>query len=170
MDMIHQIRDFTIPAAYALLPPAMASSKATAMLIAIGLQESRFIHRRQVSGPARGFWQFERDGGVMGVATHRKTAVLLAEVLRALRYEPLIGKAAGMHTAIEHNDVLACVFARLLLWTVPARLPERGEGQEAWRQYLEGWRPGKPHPATWASHFLDAWDLAEVVPVTETPL
>ena len=28
------------------------------MLLAIGLQESRFVHRRQIGGPACGFWQF----------------------------------------------------------------------------------------------------------------
>ncbi len=41
------------------------------MLLAIGLQESRFEHRRQLgNGPARGFWQFEAGGGVKGVMTH----------------------------------------------------------------------------------------------------
>src|SRR5690606_35531315 len=56
--------------AYALLPSRMDSDRATVMLLAIGLQESRFEHRRQIKGPARGFWQFERGGGVRGVMTH----------------------------------------------------------------------------------------------------
>lgn len=131
------------------------------MLLAIGLQESRFLHRRQINGPARGFWQFERDGGVRGVANHPKTLDVLDAALHALQYESLIGNAAAMHAVIEHNDVLACVFARLLLWTLPYPLPTRGDGQEAWRQYLEGWRPGKPHQMTWASHYFDAWNFVD---------
>jgi hypothetical protein len=44
----------------AKLLPFMDSPKARVLSAAIGHQESRFIHRRQINGPARGFWQFER--------------------------------------------------------------------------------------------------------------
>ena len=40
------------------------STAADVLLLAIGLQESRFEHRQQIGGPARSFWQFERGGGV----------------------------------------------------------------------------------------------------------
>lgn len=47
--------------------PSMDSTEARVMLLAIGLQESRFINRFQIvqgkpgaKGPARGFWQFEQ--------------------------------------------------------------------------------------------------------------
>src|SRR5690606_38643231 len=71
--------------AYALLPSRMDSDRATVMLLAIGLQESRFEHRRQIKGPARGFWQFERGRGVRGVLTHPATAALAREVCVADR-------------------------------------------------------------------------------------
>jgi len=48
-------------------------------------------------------------------------------------------------------------FARLLLWTLPSALPTTAD--EGWTQYLDAWRPGKPHPATWAGHWATA-DLA----------
>ncbi|OMG90710.1 hypothetical protein [Achromobacter xylosoxidans] len=37
----------------ALLPAAMDTPAARVMLLAIGLQESRFVRRRQIGGPAR---------------------------------------------------------------------------------------------------------------------
>ena len=57
-----------------LLPAAMNTRKARVLMYAIALQESRFTHRRQIGGPARGFWQFERGGGVRGVMTHPSSA------------------------------------------------------------------------------------------------
>jgi hypothetical protein len=60
--------------------------------------------------------------------------------------------------AIEHNDLLACGFARLNLWWLPAALPTRDQVDRAWEQYLEAWRPGKPKPRTWAKHWITAWE------------
>src|SRR5688572_12878990 len=59
IDYVHRL---VIPAAYDLLPLHMASVEATAMLLAVGWQESdSFRARAQYEGgPARGFWQFER--------------------------------------------------------------------------------------------------------------
>lgn len=153
--MIEHIRDYVLPAAYQILPSGMRSAEATALLLAIGLQESRFMYRAQIGGPARGFWQFERTGGVAGVLHHSATADLAQRAGWALRYPELTPSVA--HEAIEHNDVLAAVFARLLLWTVPGRLPKINEPQQAWQTYLLGWRPGKPHAHTWPGHYTAAW-------------
>jgi len=153
----HAVR-FVIPAAYSLLPPKMNSPEATAMLLAIGLQESEFVARKQRGGgPARGFWQFERGGGVKGVCQHRDTRDLLAEALTVMRYGHIIGNLPELHYAIEDNDVVACVFARLLLFTLPWPLPTRGEHDKAWLQYTEAWRPGKPHRDTWDGNFDTGW-------------
>lgn len=144
-----------------VLPPAMDTQPARAMLLAIGLQESRFLYRRQTNyGPARGFWQFEK-AGIRGVSRHKSSMGPLNDALRALRYESLIGQTSKLHYAVEDNDVLACVFARLLLWTVPGALPTvdmPGAHDRAWAQYVDGWRPGKPHPETWRSFYSEAWD------------
>ena len=152
-----------IPAALSLLPPAMDSPAAHAMLLAIGLQESRFQHRRQVGGPARSFWMFERNG-VKAVATHQRLTVPLSEALVELHYPVLLTPASlrACHAVLEHNDVLACVFARLLLWSLPRRLPTEEEPDRAWDDYLAAWRPGKPHRSTWNDFYAEAWRLVQM--------
>lgn len=148
-----------LPAAYDVLPAAMASPPASALLVAIALQESGAAARRQrPSGPARGFWQFELSG-VAGVRWHKATAQPLRAALAALCYPTELAGAVALAT-LEHNDVLAAVFARLLLWTVPAALPTRLDVAPAWDQYLEAWRPGKPRPDEWAANYALGWSIA----------
>ena len=156
----------TIPAAYSLLPDRMASPEATALLLSVGLQESEFLFRRQMpKGPARGFWSFERAGGVQGVLEHGATKRHVRIALEALSY-PTALDVYHVHAALEHNDVLACCFARLLLWTLPEALPWRLEVEVGWDQYLAAWRPGKPHIATWPKNYHLAWALVEPEVVT----
>lgn len=160
--MIEMFARYLIPAAYSVLPPGMTSPRATAMLLAIIGQESDFRHRRQLGGgPARGFAMFERGGGVKGVVTHPDTRDALREALVALRYEKDIGQTVLLYQHIEHNDVLAMIFARLLLWTEPKALPGPGEYDESWRQYFGTWRPGKPHRSAWNAHYDRAWRTVE---------
>lgn len=141
-------------AAMSLLPTSMDSLEARAMLYAIARQESRLTYRRQIGGPARGFWQFEQSGGVRGVVMHAATRPLLLPVLERLRYDEHV---PTLYAVIEHNDILAAVFARLLLYTVPQRLPGPDDADEGLRQYLWAWRPGMPHPETWAGFYREAW-------------
>jgi hypothetical protein len=155
---VDHILRHAIPAAFDLLPEKMRSPHATAMIIAIGLQESRFQHRRQVRGPARGFFQFEQGGGVVGVLRHPSTTEHARAALEVLCY-PRSATSLEVYQAIEDNDTLACVFARLLLWTLPDALPGSDESDEGWRQYLNAWRPGKPHQSTWHAHYTHAWTL-----------
>jgi hypothetical protein len=158
--VITLIRDHVLPAAYAVLPSTMASQRASALLVAIGLQESRFVYRWQErGGPARGFWQFERSGGIDGVMGHPKTHTPLIAALTRLRYARAVDDAYALHEIVEHNDIVACVFARLLLWTLPVRLPERAEADIAYGQYLAAWRPGKPHPNKWDANYAEAWNV-----------
>lgn len=142
-----------IAPALSLLPKRMRDDAAVAMLLAIGLQESRFQHRRQIGGPARGLWQFEL-GGVRGVLTHPESRDGANDVARRLLYPT---SAEAIHEALEHNDVLAAAFARLLLWTLPEKLPEPESPEDGWSHYTRAWRPGKPHPATWAGYYRQAW-------------
>lgn len=158
-DLIYHLHERTIPAALALLPAQMTSLEARAMLLAIGLQESAFRHRRQVGGPARGFWQFEQLGGVKEILTHATTGPLIQPIARMFLYDPT---PASCHAAIEHHDVLAACFARLLLWVDPRSMPTATEAEKGWQIYLANWRPGKPHPADWPHHFATAWAVARV--------
>lgn len=146
---------------FSLLPARMDSPRARAMVLAICLQESSLQHRRQIGGPARGYAQFERGGGVLGVLTHRLTRPHAEDVCWKLDIPPT---ADAVYTALEFCDPLAVAFARLLLWSDPAKLPDRHSYEEGWRMYLRTWRPGKPHPKTWAGCFGVAHDIYEETP------
>lgn len=145
------------PVMTALLPAPMASRPAFALLTAIALQETKFVARRQYGpGPARGFWQFEM-GGTEGVLEHHASRAIAVGVCDVLGYPP---DPRTVHLALEHNDVLAACFARLLLWTDPRMLPQTADdAMTGWLQYLACWRPGKPHPDTWNRYFEAAWGL-----------
>jgi len=153
--MTEHVARYVLPAALGLLPERMDSPAARAMLLSIGLQESRFTARVQFGGPARGFWQFER-AGIRGVLAHPVTAPILLSAVAALCYVPSV---AVCYAAVEDNDALACVFARLLLWTLPGRLARQDESERAWQDYLAGWRPGKPRRETWDANFAEGWRL-----------
>lgn len=151
---LKQIHRAAIVPALALLPARMNSKEALVMLYAIGLQESKFAHRRQMgNGPARGFWQFERNGGVAGVLRHKSSqihalAVCKSRGLTDLKESELIkghtpnSIVERAYHALERDDVLAAVFARLLLWTDPQSLPTLGDVDRAFNLYIRTWRPG----------------------------
>lgn len=129
------------------LVPEMDSPQARCMLLAIGRQESGFSTRHQVGGPAHGLWQFERNG-VLAVMHHTATAQCVFRVCRDFGIQ--YGSSA-LYEAIAADDVLACILARLLLWTDPRPLPDVGDAMEAWNLYERCWRPGKPNYSRWRS-------------------
>jgi hypothetical protein len=148
------VRGVVIPAALSMLPPKMDTPPARAMLLAIGLQESGFKHRRQVGGgPAISLWQGEPGGGMQLVDDHAATRDLMLDVLERMGYDE---PGLGSFLASEHNDILACIRARLLLFTHPAPLPR--EAAEGWRQYLIVWGPGRPRRHTWDAFYERAWE------------
>jgi hypothetical protein len=146
--------DTVLPAGLALLPPRFTSDSAKLMIVAIMLQESGLRHRRQQpAGPARSYAQFELPGvnEVMQGPTTRDRA---AEVLSALDYAGLT--PSQVHAALEHNDLLAVCFTRLLLWGDPAPLPSPADDAGGWQYYLRRWRPGKPRPEKWPTNWATA--------------
>jgi hypothetical protein len=153
---LSEIIKTAINPALAILPMAMDSPKARVMLLATGLQESQFKYRRQMgNGPARGFWQFERGGGVKGVFTHHASTGHLHNLCKA-RGVPF--DILAIWSALEADDVLAAGVARLLYYTDPKSLPEVEDAEGSWRLYLRTWRPGKPHPETWPAYHQQARD------------
>lgn len=134
-----------ITPALTLLPAHMDTPRARVLMLAIAGQEADFRHRYQilntpgVKGPARGLWQFERGGGVAGVLRHSASSECAQRIARER-----IGSAVteDVWAALEHDDILAAAFARLLLWTDPAPLPEVGDVEGSWQLYLRCWRPG----------------------------
>ena len=147
-----------IEPALVLLPKAMDSVPARALLLAIGLQESRLEFRRQHGdGPARGLWQFEQGGGVKGVYEHDASALWTRALCNARNTS---WEISSIWAALEYDDVLTAGCARLLLFTDPKPLPTLDDPGGAWDYYVRNWRPGKPHPATWAANHAAAVSAA----------
>jgi hypothetical protein len=145
------LRTAIIPA-LSILPERMDTEQARAMLVAIALQESGLRHRTQINGPAKGFWQFEPIG-VEGVRTHHATGEFAVGINQTFLYPQ-----DAAYRAIEHNDVMACAYARLLLWSLPDALPGgRMDFDHGWNVYIKAWRPGKPHRDRWDANWRAAW-------------
>lgn len=148
---LDEITESAIDPALKLLNPAMDSKAARVMMLAIGQQESRFTHRQQIGGPAMGFWQFEKGGGVKGVMNHPATSLLAKKVCsdRGVAFD-----RNAVYQSLSTDDILAAAFARLLLWTDPKSMPSDAQG--GWDLYDRVWRPGKPHRDTWDAFYQNA--------------
>lgn len=132
------------------------SAAAEQMLLTIAMQESALTHRAQViasgaPGPARGWWQFERGGGVAGVMQHPASSGLARRLCEAC-HVPF--EAAHIWRCLEGHDALAVGFARLLLWTDARPLPTTSAA--GWQYYLDNWRPGRPRVEKWAGYWASS--------------
>ena len=155
-----------IPTAFSLLPNRLGLPEAKALVTAICLQESALQNRKQivipakgdnlpVYGAARGLAQFE-PVACIEVMGHHATRDVAKSLLKTLLYTE--ATPTEVYAALEHNDILAVTFARLLLWRDPKKLPEQDESEVAWNYYLRNWRPGKPHEDKWEGNFNSAWN------------
>lgn len=158
-----EIRNGPLAEALLLLPAKMTSPEAEVMTLAIGLQESRFEHRRQLVGsppkpvgPAKSYWQAEQGGGMVTGLLRYHDAKLRDVVHGLCAIRGVAPAVRDVWNAIERDDVLAAGLARLLLYTDPARLPKLGDAEGAWQLYLRTWRPGKPKPDTWPAMYAQA--------------
>lgn len=158
MDANRLLRTAIIPAFDELAALGIPDSpQARRFVLAISMQESGLRHRRQVvngteSGPASSFWQFEQGGGCKGVLNHKLTAQRMNLLCQSYNVEP---STSALWEAIRYNDILGAACARLLIYTLPHKLPETAV--EGWEQYIEVWRPGKPREETWE----DCWTKAD---------
>ena len=143
------------------------SDDARRFMLAIAQQESgqnleaRYQGSPSTSpGPARGFWQFEQGGGVTGVINHKSSAPHCDKLCKALIIQK---QPQACWRALEGHDLLATGFARLLIFTYPGALPTTQ--QQGWDQYMNLWRPGKPHQDTWAGNWSRADAAVKGAPV-----
>lgn len=158
MDYKEALNTVIIPG-LALLPTKMDTPEARVMLLAIGMQESRFEHRKQMGGPAHGFYQFEHGGGIRGVLNHRWTKPLITGIIAVRGIKP-----EECYDCIAHDDAIATVFARLLLYTHPQPLPSlTSDPGESWQYYADTWRPGRPHRETFDAFLMHAREAVEQV-------
>lgn len=155
LDRRRHVLAHAITPALCELPPMPSEAAARQEMLTIAGVESGCYARRQVPvAHAMGLWQLERGGGVAGVLAHRATA---AHAAAACRRRQIPAAPDEAWRALERDDVLAAIFARLLLLTDPAPLPDNQVTGRA--IYLRTWRPGKPSsPAKWA----DSWTMAEL--------
>lgn len=145
------INNLMLNPALSLLPDKMDSREARIALLSIGQIESGFRHRKQIGGPAHGYYQFE-EIGVRGVLEHRTAGSHASQVLDRL---DLDDGADEVYKCIQYNDVVATVIARLYLYTDPQALPDADDEGGMWDLYKRVWRPGKPRPDDWPDAF--AW-------------
>ena len=176
IDLLYYTFKQTIPAAYSLLPGQMNTREATAMMLATGLHESAFKARVQgrmrplktlddlnpQAGPARGYWQFERAGGVAEILESPDTKDIAIPICKMFLFDP---NRQAVHTALGFNDVLAAVFARLLLWRDPRPMPTPLEYNKGYSIYLRNWRPNPDaaaaHAKDWPKNFNIAWNTVK---------
>jgi hypothetical protein len=163
-EIFHKV---LLPATLALYPASYNTPPARAMLLAIAGVESEFLHRQQlvgsfrrwwesINGPAASYFQIERIG-IRGVLEHRRAGPMLRDVLAELGYPP---ELEVIWMAIKYDIVLAVVVARLILWIDPEPLPGFGEPQKAYAYYLRTWRPGKPCSfEKWLIWYERAWSV-----------
>lgn len=167
-ELIWHVHTFVFPAAFSLLPGKMDSPEARAEMLAIGLHESGFIARQQGGtrktagqGPAKSFWQFEKMGGAAELLDTPTTRAILTPILDVLGYPEWTPGA--LHEAMEHNDTLAAVMARLLLWKDPRAMALQHEVAKGYAIYLARWRPNpdaaKKHEKDWMKNFQIAWSI-----------
>lgn len=137
-----------------------STREACRFMLAIAFQESALQHRRQVlasgkeEGPASSFWQFEKNGGCKGVLTHAGVSQKMKEICARYNVEP---SPQALWEAMRYNDIVAAAAARLLIFTLPKSLPVTAD--QGWLQYIDAWRPGKPHPEKWIGN----WGKADAV-------
>ena len=160
MDLTRFHRRIVHPGLYELegLGGPPMTHAAERFLVAVALQESDAIHRYQNSpsdtpGPARGWWQFEAIA-VQEMLTNRVTSVLAKKSCDLYDVQPFRN---AVHRAIEGHDGLAVAFARLLVLTHVAPLPD--SLLTGWQQYLDLWRPGKPRQERWESCWRRATEV-----------
>jgi hypothetical protein len=152
-DLTQFVTDILNPG-LAYLPISMDSPKARVQLLSMSLQEDpRQLRRQMGNGPARGLWQFERGGGVKGVMNHHSTT---GHAHRLCAERGVAWDAAAIWAKLETDDLLACGFARLLLYSDPKPLPSIDNADAGWDLYLRTWRPGKPHPDKWPANHAAA--------------
>lgn len=132
------------------LPGELDSPEARVMLLAVALQESGLRTRVQDnSGPARGFWQFER-GGVIAVLDNSVSMQGMRDLCRSFAVAPI---PSDVYYTLTQDDVFACGVARWYLRCDPHPLAELGDADDAWLGYQVSWGPGQPKPEAWAANY-----------------
>lgn len=146
-------RAWFVTATKAAIP---VTSQSDVLMLAIAGQESGWSDRVQSgAGPAHGFWQFEKGGGVAGVMGRYPNFVLAMAAKTGVITE-VTAAQVWLAMALPQGDGLSFGMARLLLWTDPTPLPAVGDEDDGWDYYQSLWRPGAPSRSRWATVYPEA--------------
>lgn len=130
------------------LPMILNKPEAQCLMLAIAGQESAWKDRIQApGGQARGFWQMERGGMLVGVMGGTYASTLD----KVLSNHSIASDLDTIFEAIAWHDPLAYAVGRIGLFMDPSSLPAIGDEDGSWDVYLRVWRPGKPSRARWMS-------------------
>lgn len=130
----------------------IVSPAAEELLLGIAAAESEFRHKRQIGGPALGYFQIEP-------ATHHDVLdnfVSFRPPLKGALDALLIG-AVGRDMQIATNDVYAAAVARLVLWRAPERLPNQGDVAGYARYWKKHYNTAEGRGTE--EHFVRCWDV-----------
>ncbi len=156
--MLEAILEQIIEPGLALLPPALNGDDASVLLLATGLQESRFCYRRELGGYGLGYWKLHADK-VARVFAHAGCREPLERLCEAVGVECT---PRAVHAALEYNDQLATAITRLLLHTATRRLPAQAHPEQAWLLYLQLWKPALPRHLSWTPLHRNACNALQV--------
>ncbi len=119
------------------------------LLVGTAYIESKFVYRRQLGGgPAKGLWQMEPNTAKWLAREYLQSRLDLAQTVTLILSssfpvcrEDLFGavNTDRLMFGIEHNDLLACVFARLKYLSIPDAIPDTIKGlAKYWKMYYNG--------------------------------
>jgi len=157
MEPIKFFKIIVQPAVEYYCPPEWNSIRAYNMQLAIAYQESTMLFRRQINGPARGWWQFEL-GGLKGTEMHKASSKVMHNTWVDLHLPDNLQLRLA---ALEFCDLWSAVAARCLLRTLADPLPELNQPEEGWKQYIAAWNPGKPRPEKWTTSWAKARSVTD---------
>ena len=117
-----------------------ASEAAVDLLLATGIAESGYRYIRQISGPARGFWQVEPATAKDNVDSYLKYRIPLMEKCAEASHVSLkewqFADQGSWEDILETNIASGIIHARLKYWRVPKKLSHTTDGMASyWKKY-----------------------------------
>lgn len=128
---INQIRDH-IKETLSGLGSKYASDDAIELVLTTGIVESGYRYIKQISGPARGFYQVEPATAHDNVVSYLAYRKKLAKKCEEISYVPLKywleGSQEDWDSILTGNLAAGTIHCRLKYWRSPGKIPNTTEG------------------------------------------
>ena len=155
MIRLSQMRDH-IKDTLVQISPKFASDDAVELVLTTGIVESGYRYIRQISGPARGFWQVEPATSHDNVVSYLIYRKYLIPKCAEASYTPLDvwedSNEDKWSKVLETNIAAGIIHCRLKYWRSPGPIPRSSEGKaKYWKKnYNTDLGAGK------VRHYIDA--------------